>query len=110
MGGPPWGAFMGNALSLRETRDDRAHRGPPAPRLTISGSAFSGGSKRGGTLSSGATRSMTLPVVGAAFQPEVMKPCVPSTACGSSRIVRKTYFGLSMGYTAVKVLRFLVLE
>src|SRR5829696_2097940 len=102
---------MSASITFRErvfpASHDR-HRVPHAPSLTIRGKAFGGASKRGGTPRSGATRSTMLPVVGAAFQPEVMKPNVPSIACGSSKMVRNTYFGLSMGRTAVKVVRFLV--
>ena len=64
----------------------------------MSGNGCAGGSKRGGTPSSGATRSMILPVVGAGV------PAGGREAVGLGqglrlvdRCVRKTYFGLSAG-------------
>ena len=50
------------------------HFVPHAPSRVMSGKGVAGGSKRGGTPSSGATRSMMFPVTGPAFQPAVENP------------------------------------
>src|SRR5262249_55301362 len=59
-----------------------------------------GRSNLGSTRSSGAILAITLPVVGAAFQPEVVKPWVSGVACGSSSMTAKKYRGGSAGRIA----------
>ena len=80
VGGEPADGNRGAGGALRlgkeigEAPRRRTSSRPPGAERVMSGKGCAGGSKRGGTPRSGATRSMMLPVTGPAFQPAVAKP------------------------------------